>query len=241
MKEYYKNSFYSIDKIGLLYNSKQMIDMLLNDMNFKIPFSIITLKRKELLISENERSEFVYFIKDGILAMKRDNYIFDFIKSNEFVGLYELSEKDNSVFNIIAIKETELLRFKKTDILWKVLSYQEGLFYYLHNMNAIVIKSIEKQNILLMAAEKKIVVALIDLLERFGKSTKEGTILPREFTNKLISEYTRCHLTTMLYVFKEFKDNRVIVTIDKPYVYDMKKLRQLEKNLNFTIKKEVEN
>lgn len=232
MVEYVGNNFYSIEKIGIAYNSKKMIDMLLNDIYFKIPFVNMLVKRGELLVSQTERSEFVYFIKKGILAMKHENYIFDFVKSNEFLGLYELSEQANSTFNVVAIKETEVVRFKKIDILWKVLSYQEGLFYYLHNMNKTLIKFSEKQNILLMSAEKKIIVSLVDLLERFGDSTKEGHSLPKEFTNKVISEYTKCHLTTMLYVFKDLQHNNAIVSKEKPYIYDIEKLRLAEKKLD---------
>ncbi|WP_157455680.1 Crp/Fnr family transcriptional regulator [Carnobacterium maltaromaticum] len=239
MREYYENNLYSIEKIGILYNSTQMIDMLLNDRHFKIPFNSITVKKGELVVSKNEQSEFVYFIRKGIVALKHENYIFDFLKPNDFVGLYELSEKENSIFDIVAVKETELVRFKKADILWKVLSYQEGLFYYLHNMNKILIKSIEKQSILLMFTEKKIIVSLINLLERFGNATEEGYSLPKEFTNKLISEYTKCHLTTMFTIFKDLQSSRAIVSTGKPYVYNIDRLKQLEKSLNFQTKKGV--
>lgn len=242
MGNYDVNSYYNFEEISILYNSQKLLDMLLSNSSLRIECKSIKVKKGELLISENERNEFVYYVKSGILAMKHENYIFDFIQIGEFAGLYELLEEE-PVFNILVIKEGEVLKFRKSDILWKVLSYQEGLFYYLHNMNTIFLKTIKKQNVLLMQAEKKIIVSLINLVERFGKSTIDGYILPKEFTNKLISEYTKCHITTILNIYKGLQSEKAIVSMNKPYIYNLDMLKDLVKKIVYTIKKrgEIEN
>lgn len=239
MEVYSEKNFYSIEEISILYNSERLIDMLLNDKSLQIRYETIKVKKGEHLILASTKSEFVYFTNKGLLAMKKENYIFDFISVGDFIGLYELFIEETSILNVLGIKESEVLRFKKKDVIFKMLSYQEGFFYYLYHMNRMLGKTINKQTMLVMSAEKRVIVALIQILERFGKANKEGFLLPKEFTNKLISEYSKCHLTTMPYIFKNLQNYGAILSACKPYVYDLEKLKQLENNLVAIIKKGV--
>ncbi|MDZ5757450.1 Crp/Fnr family transcriptional regulator [Carnobacterium maltaromaticum] len=219
--------FYSIEKIGILYNSEKLINLLLNN----IKFEILNVKKNEYLIKENTDNEFIYYTKKGLLSMKKEKYIIDFFSSGEFVGLSELFMGTKSIMEISAITDSELIRFKKADVISKVLSYQEGYFYYLYNMNQMMRKVFQKQENLMMTAEKRVVLSLVKLIERFGEKTTQGFLLPKEFTNKLISEYVQCHLTTMLYIFKNLQASGAILSAYKPYMYDLEKLRSLENEL----------
>lgn len=227
MKNNYAEDYYSIERIGILYNSEKLINMLMNNVKFEIS----SVKKGEYLISENTKNEFVYYIKKGLLAMKQKKYIVDFFSSGEVLGLHELFMDVKSMVEITAIKDSELIRFKKSDVIFTVLSYQEGYFYYLYNMNQLLRKIVQKQETLGMTAEKRVILSLVNLVERFGEKTTKGFLLPKEFTNKLIAEYTQCHLTTMLYIFKNLQANGAILSAYKPYMYDLEKLRILENEL----------
>ncbi|MBC2161745.1 Crp/Fnr family transcriptional regulator [Listeria booriae] len=185
------------------FNTNQLINLLLDKKIYPIPSTTLLLNKRDILFDENQIHEYIYIVKSGLFSNWRKGHVISFTKQNEFIGVDSILGNEPSFFTVQALAKAEVWRFTKEDVMRKLMSTQEGVFYLYNEMKTNNEYLIQRNVYQMVETKERIMANMIQLAKRYGKEDTQHLILPKNLTKKIIANYLNITMTTMYYICKQ--------------------------------------
>ncbi|MBC2258656.1 cyclic nucleotide-binding domain-containing protein [Listeria booriae] len=194
---------YEKKEVEQLFSEKKLINLLMNEHRL-IPEEK-KVNKKQIIMNEGEKNEYVFYIKQGIVAFKKQDTFLSFSKEAHFVGLETFLFNDVQPYTVEAMEKLEVLVFKKIEILDVLMAMQEGwLYLYLLNKEE-KIKIQKSCSYLHLKGNHRSKKMLTELAKDFGISDGEAIILPKCFGKKCVTNYLGLSFNTGKALFEKFR------------------------------------
>lgn len=218
------DSLYGKNTIKNLFGNEKLADLILDHHNVKIKPQVMNVPRKKIVIEENTVHEFFYFIKEGIFILKKGNQIVDLIGPTSVIGLYDLFVGEKASLSVISLTPAVLVKIGKEELLAKIFSIQEGAIFHINYMHSALNSLISHRNLLGLPLKKRLLKVMEKLAINFGSEDQEYYYLPKEMTTRIVANYCNCNVNTITKIFKEFVAMECLLSTNKPYILNRKKI-----------------
>ena len=156
------------------------------ELTFPNSVSLITLPRNGVLLSTGERERFTYFVLSGALRVVYENesqaQIIRFgYKTSLITSLPAFFDNSPSLFDIIAIRKSEIKCFEKEDLFKFIESSPHNQKIYQHILQDVVRQQVEREIDLLTTSPS----------ERFLRVLARSPMLFQEIPAVYIANYLR--------------------------------------------------
>ncbi|EUJ31407.1 Crp/Fnr family transcriptional regulator [Listeria cornellensis] len=220
---------YNSDVVNEEFNEYKFYYFLQKDMLYPLQGTIKQFKKHEFLINEKDSINEIYFIQSGyVMAMKRSSQVIDFYTKSDILGFdgLLLSELAEHSFEVIS-DEVTIMKYKKIDIIEKILNLQEGYFYHYVHMQNQVKRLLEKEELLRLPSEKRIGFALLQIIKRYGEGNRRSGIVPfpKHINKGILAKYTNLNPNTVTNVLQKFQEESIIQTIQRTMHINLTKLQ----------------
>ncbi|MBC1475077.1 Crp/Fnr family transcriptional regulator [Listeria grandensis] len=191
------------DVMDRAFNSDQLIRLLLDKKTDPIEFQPIKLAKRDVLFLENLIHDYIYIVKKGFFSHSKGNHVISFTTDKEIIGMDSILGNEVSFFTVEALTESKLWRFSKEDVMRKLMSTQEGVFYLYNDMKAINEYLVQRNVFQMVDTKDRIMACLIQLGKRYGEENDYQIKLPKTLTRKIIANYLNITITTMYFLCKQ--------------------------------------
>ncbi|MBC2320780.1 Crp/Fnr family transcriptional regulator [Listeria booriae] len=185
------------------FNTNQLINLLLDKKTYPIPSTKLLLNKRDILFHENQIHDYIYIVESGLFSNWKKEHVISFTKQNEFIGIDSILGNETSFFTVQALAKSEVWRFAKEDVMRKLMSTQEGVFYLYNEMKTNNEYLIQRNVYQMVETKERIMANMIQLAKRYGKEDTQHLILPKNLTKKIIANYLNITMTTMYYICKQ--------------------------------------
>ncbi|MBC1212483.1 Crp/Fnr family transcriptional regulator [Listeria booriae] len=221
-------AFYQQKEIDDQFNSMKLLSFLRQNSILEIECQEVSFPKNKYLIETDEKSEYIYFISDGIVAVEINNKIIDFKTTTDIVGFSELMNLDNSEFSYKSISKVVVAwKFKKVEVLDKLLNTQEGYLYHYHYLTKELHRLQAKEELLRQPSVEKIEKTLVYLIDKLGMDKKQGLVgdfIEFPISVALLAQYIELHEATIYRKIKEMRAASIIYTEKQKIYIDVKGL-----------------
>lgn len=206
------NDLYSRESIETEFNKEKLYSLLLNNDFFEVKKQEILLQKDGNVTLRNGKVDYVYYISQGIAFTSIGEQIIDFCGQGEFVGLVDNSSVKGSDFYLNPLTELTVWRFKKSDVMTKVMSLQDGYLYYYNCMQERYQSYTNRIMLHEETDEKRTLIALHDIGEKFGRynASLNMCVIPKAFTRKLVAAYLGISRTKLSDILSKLKKEGMI-------------------------------
>ncbi|EUJ18232.1 putative CRP/FNR family transcriptional regulator [Listeria grandensis FSL F6-0971] len=196
------------------FNTNELLN-LLEDANISpLECKTIRLKKHEMLITEGDDSEHIYVIEEGNLMMTDcQSKMIDFFFEQDIIGLTKFLFNDQSKLSFEVISEELVVKkFKKEDVIEKIMNKQEGYFFHYQHMHKEIERMQEKEKILRLPTEERIGRALLLLGNNYHnwKQKQSFLVFPQAINRKMLANYTSLTQNTITKVLQKFECSGLI-------------------------------
>lgn len=229
----YLKELYHQDEIDSQFNATKLFDFLRQDNILPIGCKKMFFHRNDYLISKGERSEYVYYIEDGLVSMEGNDRVIDFKSASDIVGFQELMMFEKTEFSYKALSKGVIVwKFKKIEVLDKLLNTQEGYLYHYHYLTQELQSLQQKEIFLRKASAEKLEQSLIYLIKKFG--TKSKTVYSTKFvelpiTVVSLAQYIEVHHATIYRKIREMKKHNIVYTEKQKIYVNLEALKNHER------------
>ncbi|MBC1457862.1 Crp/Fnr family transcriptional regulator [Listeria newyorkensis] len=220
---------YNAETVTKEFNERKFYYYLQKDVFPPLAGTMKRFKKHEFLMKEKDTIDEIYFIQSGcVMAIKNDSWVFDFYAETDIIGFDSLllSHFATHSFQVIS-DEVIAMKYKKSEIIEKVLNAQEGyLYYYVHVHNQVK-RLLAKEALLRLPSEERIGLALLQIIKGYRDRTiHRGRILfPKHINKGILAKYTNLNPNTITTVLQKFQDQAIIQVIHQRMHVDIWKLR----------------
>ncbi|MBA3927760.1 Crp/Fnr family transcriptional regulator [Listeria rustica] len=206
---------YNSETVTQEFNEHKFYYFLQKDMMTPIEGTVKKFKKHEFLLNEKEMIDEIYFIQSGcVMAMKNYSRVIDFYTEADIVGFDCLLLTDLAAHSFKAITdEVIIMKYKKMEIIEKVLNAQEGyLYHYVHMQNQIK-RLLAKEELLRLPSEKRIGFALLQIIRGCGGNSQEYServTFPKHINKGILAKYTNLNPNTVTTVLQKFQEESII-------------------------------
>ncbi|MBC2177756.1 Crp/Fnr family transcriptional regulator [Listeria booriae] len=215
---------YDKDEVDGKFGNPQLLHVLQDNDGYPIVRKKITLRPKEILLPEDTVHEYVYLVESGILGAWKGAHLVHFIGKRTFIGMDNILGNEVSYLTVTALETSVVWRFSKTDVLWKVMHMQEGLFFLYTDLKGMNEHWMHRCALQFTDAKEQIVSNILELGRTYGKETMNQIILPKVFTKKIISNYLNLTSTTVYYVCKQLIKEGLLEPVSYQLIVNKDKL-----------------
>ncbi|MBC6316285.1 Crp/Fnr family transcriptional regulator [Listeria grandensis] len=220
---------YNSETVTQEFSEHKFYYFLQKDLFSPIEGTIKKFKKHEFLITEKEMVDEIYFIQSGcVMAMKNYSRVIDFYTEEDIVGFDCLLLTDLAAHSFKAISdEVLIMKYKKSEIIEKVLNAQEGyLYHYVHMQNQIK-RLLEKEELLRQPSEKRIGFALLQIIKGCGarKRYSELVTFPKHINKGILAKYTNLNPNTVTNVLQKLQEESIIQVIQRTMHVNVLKLQ----------------
>ncbi|MBC2327801.1 Crp/Fnr family transcriptional regulator [Listeria booriae] len=200
------------DIISEQFGSEKLLDLLLDEGNYRIESSEVRITKKSIILRENEVHDYMYILKSGICGAWKDKHITIFLGGHDIIGMNNILANEQSTLTVTALTDVNAWKFSKEEVLKKLMNTQEGIFY-LYNDVRLANKDLLNKNVLEMEdTEIRLLCSLLQLGKLYGSENRNIVKLPKIFTKKIISNYLNITETTMYIICKQLVDAGVLIS-----------------------------
>ncbi|MBC1459234.1 Crp/Fnr family transcriptional regulator [Listeria newyorkensis] len=195
------------------FNTHKLYCFLQNDLLYPIQSRLKKLKKHDLLIKEKDISDEVYFIQSGCVMEKKGQFLVNgFYTKEDIIGFDSLLQTNKAEYSLEIISdEATIVKYKKAEIIEKILSVQEGYFYYYVHIQNQVQRLREKEALLrLHSAEQRIESALLQLVSGYWNRHNELVPLPKYINKSILAKYTNLNSNTVTTVLQKLQKESII-------------------------------
>ncbi|MBC1434917.1 Crp/Fnr family transcriptional regulator [Listeria rocourtiae] len=205
-------SLYNSETVTKEFNKQKFYCFLQRDLSFPIEGTLKKLKKHEFLMKEKDTIDEICFIRSGcVMAMKKCSRVIDFYTEEDIVGFDELILTESAKHSFKAISdEVIIIKYKKSEIVEKILNAQEGyLYHYVHMQNQIR-RLLEKEALLRLPSEKRVGYALLQIMSGSGIQHKELITFPKHINKGILAKYTNLNRNTVTTVLQKLQEESII-------------------------------
>ena len=192
--------------------------------------SCLTFSKNQLIFSEGEKVDGIYFIKKGKIKVHKDSdyrgQIIRFAKDGDILGHRGLGGDNFYPVSATAMEDSSIC-FVEQGMLFKLMQKNPMLSIRMMLFYADELKKTENRlrNMAVMTVRERIAEALLLINETFAKKNGVGTILDVNLSRKDIAEIAGTYSEQASRYLSEFKDEGMIDLIGKKIVIkDIEKL-----------------
>jgi CRP/FNR family transcriptional regulator len=191
-------------------------------------------KKKELIFSEGDPSEWFYIVVKGkvkITKLSQDGkeIILEMISPMDFFGGIAVIKGFPYPANAVAMDDTDALKITRTDLLKITDRFPSIMFSLAASIGDRIKDSHEMaKSIALDKVEARIASLLIKLSEKIGEKTPEGIVLQMKLTKQDIAEMVGTTVETSIRTMSKFSKANIITSRSgKIIISDLEKLKTL--------------
>ncbi|MBC1436008.1 Crp/Fnr family transcriptional regulator [Listeria rocourtiae] len=195
------------------FNTHKLYCFLKKDLLYPVQSKVKKLNKHDLLIQEQNISSEVYFIQSGCVMEKKGQFLVNgFYTKGDIIGFDSLLLTDKSEYSLeVMSDEATIVKYKKAEIIEKILSTQEGYFYYYVHIQNQVKRLLEKEALLrLYSAEQRIESALLQLVSVYWDRDNEVALLPKYINKSILAKYTNLNSNTVTTVLQKLQKESII-------------------------------
>ncbi|MBC1983251.1 Crp/Fnr family transcriptional regulator [Listeria booriae] len=183
------------------FNSKSLLTGLIEASEVHEYRSLV--KRNHALICEGSSTDYLYYIKEGVVSIRQGAYTFGFIGAGHFIGLDTLLMHNKPRYTVRILETTEMYIFDRLEVMEYLFSLQEGwIFFYLLEKEARN-RLLKYQHFMTYKGSERLEAMLLDLAGTFGSHNDELITLPKCFTKRRIADYANFSLNTITSLIKQ--------------------------------------
>ncbi|MBA3926268.1 Crp/Fnr family transcriptional regulator [Listeria rustica] len=182
------------------FSSTQLLKVLSDKNYYPIDREKVFFNKKEILCSEDEVQDSIYFIQAGICESSRQGHTMSFIGKHDIVGISDIMGNEESFVSVIALTNTVAWRFSKEEVISKLVYSQEGAFYLYHYMKMMNMELLEKYTLLTLDTKEQLIGILTHLGGLYGEDCLNQIKLPKIFAKQIIANYmgaSRQHISRL--------------------------------------------
>ncbi|WP_430535864.1 Crp/Fnr family transcriptional regulator [Listeria rocourtiae] len=220
---------YNTETVTKEFNKQQLHYFLQKDMLFPIEGTVKKFEKHEFLIKEKDVIDDIYIIQSGhVMAMRSSSWVSDFYKETDIIGFNGLLLQNFADYSFKVISDEVItIKYKKTEVVEKVLNTQEGYLYHYVHMKSQVRRLLAKEKLLRLPSEERIGFALLQIINRYrDRTVYVGLIpLPKDINKGILAMYTNLNPNTVTTVLQAFRDESIIRVIQQTMHIDVWKLK----------------
>lgn len=223
--------------VGLLYgeasiserfNEVKFHEFIREDKIFPIRGVRKNYSKQDILIQGVADENDVYFIEKGIVAaMLDEKIVVDFFTENEVIGLSNLTlgSKPDYIFTAIS-DEVEVIRYRKEDLIEKIMNTQEGYLYHYVHMQNMTSRLLDRQELLRLPTEERIMMVLLELSERYGEVSEGKSMarFPKQINKGMLAQYTNLNPNTITTILQKLQEEEYIHLVRSSIFVDIAEL-----------------
>ncbi|MBC1501312.1 Crp/Fnr family transcriptional regulator [Listeria weihenstephanensis] len=215
---------YNKDVVDGKFGNSQLLHVLQDNDGYPIARKKMALGQKDNLFHEDTVHEYVYLVESGILGAWKGAHLVHFIGKGAFIGMEHILGNEVSYLTVTALEKAVVWRFLKTDVLWKVMHRQEGLFFLYTDLKGMNDHWMHRCAIQFLDAKEQIIANIEELGRLYGKETPQQIILPKVFTKRLLANYLNLTGTTVYYVCKQLIQEGLLEPVSYQLIVNKDKL-----------------
>lgn len=120
------------------------------------------------------------------------------------LGMNSILHNEASILTVIAMTEVVVWEFSKQEVMMKLMYMQEGIFYLYQDIRAKNEDLLYKIKLQTEPAETRIIKSLMEIGRLYGEEDQNNIKLQKEFTRKIIANYSNVTVTTVYIICKQF-------------------------------------
>ncbi|KMT58586.1 Crp/Fnr family transcriptional regulator [Paenilisteria newyorkensis] len=184
--------------------------------------------KHDILIQDGTDENDVYFIEKGIVAATLDGKIVvDFFAENDVIGLSNLTlgSSPDYIFTVIS-DEVEVTRYRKEDLIEKIMNTQEGYLYHYVHMKNMTNRLLARQELWRLPTEERVIIVLLELGKKYGKEAKDKDTLcfPKQISKGMIAQYTNFNPNTITTILQKLQEEDCIYAVRSSIFVNTEKL-----------------
>lgn len=220
------------DVISKNFNNDKLSHALFGKQTYPIKREKINVEKGEFLIHENELHDSIYLVVEGLFSVRKSLHIIRIVGKKNFIGFDSILGNENSFFTVEALRDATLWRFSKMDVICKLMSKQEGLFYLYNEMKSINGHLIQQNMFLRKSSKTRILNNMILLGKQYGEENSKFITLPECLSKQIIANYSNATQATMRVICKQLSNDSILeethqLMINKSRVKEYKNLAML--------------
>ncbi|WP_099225373.1 Crp/Fnr family transcriptional regulator [Listeria costaricensis] len=123
------SELYNIKNVHIDFQPQNLFERLINEN--KIHYKEKVFSKGSFIVKEKTQHNYIYFIKDGIVSVEKQEDIYTFFPKGNFIGLNVLSRERSPFFSFVAFTDVEVIRFDRAEVETYLNRMQERwLFLY---------------------------------------------------------------------------------------------------------------
>ncbi|MBC1907651.1 Crp/Fnr family transcriptional regulator [Listeria booriae] len=210
------------------FNEMKFRQFIQDDFIFPIQGVKKNYVKQDILIREGADTNDVYFIEQGMVAATLDgNVAVDFFTKNDVIGLSNLTlgSKSDYTFTVLS-DEIEVTRYRKEDLIEKIMNTQEGYLYHYMHMQNTASRLLARQELLQLPTEERIIFVLLELSEKYGNEVDDKDMLrfPKQINKGRIAQYTNFNASTIATVLQKLQEEACIYPVRSAIFVNTEKL-----------------
>jgi CRP/FNR family transcriptional regulator len=197
-------------------------------------FSVEEFKKKDLVFSEGDPSDWLYGVLKGKVKITKisaegKEIILEVISPGDVFGAVAVMRGFPYPANAAAMEDTRLLKISRTNFLKILDGYPSVMYCMMQNLGDRMKGSHETlKNIALEKVGSRIASLLLKLAEKSGVETSEGTVIDFKLTKQDIADMVGTTVETSIRTMSQFKRRNLIEERDGQVVIkDLEGLRSL--------------
>lgn len=175
-----------------------------------------TYKKNQLLFSEGDPRDRIYFLEEGFVKLERFNQeatilYLDYLKPHDFFPYRGMFTDDYYHFSAYALTDIEVYYIPTTTFEKFVLA-DKRLLYYVAKILTEIMEQHEKRIEIITTnyVKDRIELTIAYLLLYYGTNEKDGVVIDIPVTQMEIARFSGTSRESVSHIFKELKDDRLL-------------------------------
>ncbi|WP_042354123.1 Crp/Fnr family transcriptional regulator [Bacillus rubiinfantis] len=175
-----------------------------------------TYKKNQLLFSEGDPRDRIYFLLDGFVKLERYNQeatmlYLDYLKPHDFFPYRGMFTDEYYRFSASALTDIEVY-YIPTTIFEKFILADKSLLYYVAKILTEIMEQHEQRIEIITTnyVKDRIELTIAYLMVYYGTPSKEGAIIDIPVTQLEIAKFSGTSRESVSHIFKELKDDQLI-------------------------------
>lgn len=176
------------------------------------------------IFSETDSGDKFYLVYQGRvkiykLSMEGQIKTLDYLEKGDFFGEMALLDKKPRSANALAIEDTTLFIIQYDDF-QKFLLKQPGILVSITKTLCERLRKADREieAFSFSKVEDRLVLCLINLAEKYGEDTGQGTVIPLNFTHQDLGELVGTAREVVSRILKKLRDEDLVKTENKRFV-----------------------
>ncbi|MBC2369838.1 cyclic nucleotide-binding domain-containing protein [Listeria booriae] len=141
------------------------------------------MKKRTILLHEDEVHEYLYIIQSGLCNTTKDGHIKSFLKE-EVIGMNNILGNEVSSFTVTALTNMVLLNFAKEDVMLKLMHLHDGLFFLHNDMKLMNQHMVQRDVLHVVDTKERLKINIVYFGVLYGKEMQIQLVLYNNFDKR---------------------------------------------------------